>query len=140
MTNPFAGMALAVDRPSRLALLHPVTKLPLRDAEGGEAWIELLSWDSAASEAHRIERDDRARRLGRDLTAEEANQDMAAHLAALTTGWRLLTLAGAALDVPCSPEAARALYGDRVLKWVRVQVLEHLNNRGNWHAASATAS
>ena len=140
MTNPFAGMALAVDRPSRLKLLHPVTKLPLRDQEGGEAFIDLLSWDSAASQAHRIQRDDRVRRLGREMTAEESQQDTAEHIAALTVCWRLVALDGRPMEVDFSPEAARLLYGMRELAWARFQVVEHLNNRGNWQQASANGS
>lgn len=134
MPSPFAGMALAVDTPQRLHLIHPVTREPL------DAWLDLLSYDGQASQRHRAERDERVRRLRRELTAEEAADDLAGHVAALTAGWRLRTLDGGELDVPCTPENARLLYGDRALSWVRLQALEFLADRGNWKPPSAPTS
>ena len=58
--------------------------------------------------------------------------DGTALLAALTKGWSLVTLDGAPIDVPCTPENARELYGTPDLAFIRRQVDEFVADLGNY--------
>lgn len=141
MKSLFDTLALAVEKPSRMPILDPVTKLPLKDAETGEeAYIDLLSWDSPVAAQHRIERADRMRRLGRDLNAAEAEDDLRELLAKLTTGWLLVGLDGRRIPADCTFANAVALYGMHETRWIRLQVVDHLNNAGNWRPAGSSSS
>ena len=146
MPQPFAGLGLQIDKPGRCELLHPVTRLPLAiregapDAEGepvvGRAYIDVLSWHSKPAQAHRFLVQDRLRRERRDLTPEEEFDDMGEMLARMTVGWRLCDLHGNPIDVPCTFDMARELYNGLETRWLRNQVLEFVNNEGNFQLAS----
>lgn len=137
----FSGLALDVDKPGRLMLVNPVTRQPLRDGAGNEAWIDLYSSDSAA--ARTCMRAQSRRRLnvrGRvRLTPEELEADSVELLAALTVDWRLLSLDGEHLDVPCTPENARELYAEAAVAWIREQVDEFVGDRSNFSKASSAS-
>ena len=140
MTSKFAGLALAVDAPARMTILHPVTRQPLRDSAGEEAWIDLLSADSAAARAHdRATIDAQIRAAGRRRSSEQMDAELTEKLAKLTTGWRLLTLDGDALDVPFSIADARTLYALPELMWLRGQVAEFVADLGNFRPAASTS-
>lgn len=140
MSGKFAALELSVDNPSRMTIVHPTTRQPLRDAEGKPAYIELYSADSEIRRKH-----DRAvarRRLamrGRGkITPEELEAEAVELLAALTTGWHLLDLAGDVVDVAFTPENARELYAATKMTWLREQVDEYVGDRGNFSGASST--
>lgn len=139
MQSKFAGLEIAVDKPQRMTLHHPVTRQPLRDAKGAEAWIDLHSSDSKVARDHN--REVQRRRLnmrGRGrISPEEIEAEAADLLAALTTGWRLLTLEGGTLDVPFSTENARELYASPALAWIREQVDEFASDRANFPQPSS---
>lgn len=140
--NSFAGLELAVEKPQRMTLMHPVTGQPIRDGDGNEAWIDLYSADSKIARDHSnaIQRRRLAAARTRGATAvtpEQLDAEAVDLLAALTTGWRLLTLAGEPLDVPFSPQHARELYSSPALSWVRVQADEFAASRGNFAPASS---
>lgn len=141
MNSKFAGLEIAVDQPQRMTLVHPISRQPLRDADGETAWIEIYSNDSSAARKHN--REVQRRRLamrGRGrITPEEVEAEGIDLLAALTTNWRLLTLDGTPLDVPFSPEAARELYSAQALAWVREQVDEFCVDRANFPQPSSTS-
>lgn len=136
--SKFAGMALEVDKPSRMVIVHPVSRQPLRDAEGKEAFIELYSGDSEVARKHgRVVTQRRINMRGRGkLTAQELEAEHVELLAALTVGWYLVDLAGAAMNVEFSSENARDLYGLPALSWVREQVDDFTGDRGNFSKAS----
>lgn len=138
--SKFSGLALAVDKPQRMALLHPVTRQPLRDADGNEAYIDLWSGDSEV--ARKQERAITTRRLavrGRTkITAGEIEADAVDMLVALTAGWRLLDLDGRPIDVPYTSQNARELYQEPALAWLRAQVDEFCGDRANFSPASST--
>lgn len=139
MNSKFAGLAIEVDKPQRMPLVHPNTRQPLRTEDGEEAFIELYSADSEAARKHN--RSIQRRRLnmrGRGrITPEEVEAEGVELLAALTTGWRLVSLSGDPLDVPFTPENARELYGSASLAWIREQVDEFAADRGNFPAPSS---
>lgn len=142
MNSKFAGLELAVDKPQRLILLHPNTRQPLRDKDGGEAWIDLYSADSEVARRHNraIQRrllnvSARGQRIKR--TPEEIEAEGVDLLAALTTGWRLVSMSGDPLDVPFNQENARELYAAPSMAWIREQVDEFAADRGNFSEASS---
>ena len=134
MSSKFAGLALAVEAPSRLALVHPVTRQPLRNAETGEAaWIDLLSSSSGPGRAHDRGVSDRVIRMrGQRYTSEQAEADLVEKLSKLTQGWDLVALDGAPLGVEFSAANARELYALPELAWLREQVVEFINDLGNF--------
>lgn len=139
MNGKFAGLEIAVDKPGRLILSHPITRQPLRDPDGKEAWIELFSADSDIARKHQqaIQRRRLAQRGNRlRITPEELEAEAVDLLAALTAGWYLVSLNGEPLNVPFSVENARELYAVPAMTWVREQVDEFAADRGNYSGAS----
>jgi len=136
--SKFAALALEVEKPVRMTIVHPVSRQPLRDADGNEAYIDLFSGDSEPARKH--QRTAQRRRIamrGRGkITPEEIEADSVELLAALTAGWMLLALDGARLDVPFSIENARELYADPSVAWLRDQVDEFAAERANFSKAS----
>lgn len=142
MPGAFDDLKLPADRSARFYPLHPGTRrriFPAEGAEGAEGgeggeacWIELRGWHSAAGTEHRHKREERLRRIGRDLTPAEADGDMADMLAALTVAWRLVAPTGRALDVPCNFDTARELWADPDMLWLKGQALGFINNEGNF--------
>lgn len=131
--SKFSGLAVRGDQPSRMTIHHPGTGLPLRDADGLPAWIDLLSMDSkAAQQIQRAAQNRRLERRIRKLTAEDLAAEEIDLLAALTSKWRLLTLDGAAIDVECSAANAAELYALPELAWLREQVSGFVADRGNF--------
>jgi len=139
--SKFDALALAVDQPSRMTILHPATRQPLRNGTGEEAWIDLLSDDSQAAQAY----DDRIsdiriqnRQMGSILpTAAETRQMVIGRLAALTVGWHLVALDGSPLDVPFNAANVSELYAVPSMAWLREQVAVHISRRANFTPRSS---
>lgn len=140
--SKFAALALEVDRPSRMVIVHPVTRQPLRDAEGQEAYIELHSGDSEIARKHQraVTRRRLAMRGRGKIAAEELEAEAVELLAVLTAGWHLLDFNGGTIDVPFSPENARELYSANALSWIREQVDEFTADRANFSKAKSNSS
>jgi acyl-CoA reductase-like NAD-dependent aldehyde dehydrogenase len=140
--SKFAGLGVAVDAPARMTILHPTTGQPLRNAATGEAaWISLLSADSAAARQHQREAQNRRLRArARSITAETLEADGTELLAVLTRDWSLVTLEGAPIDVPCTVENARELYGTPDLAFIRRQVDEFVADLGNFPGKTTSPS
>jgi hypothetical protein len=131
--SKFAGLAVKADQASRMTIHHPATGLPLRDAAGEAAWIDLLSMDGkAAQQIQRAAQNRRLERRVRKLTAEDLAAEEIDLLAALTAKWRLLTLDGAPLEVDCTASNAAELYALPELAWLREQVSGFVADRGNF--------
>jgi hypothetical protein len=153
--SKFAGLGVAVDRPARMTILHPATGQPLV-ALGPDgkpamvpgpdgtlvpdvAWIDLISADSDAARAHeRVAQNKRLRSRARRLTAEDLEAEGVDLLAALTRAWRLVTLDGRPIEVPCSVDNARELYSAPELGFVRRQVNEFAADLGNFQATETS--
>lgn len=138
MASKFAGLGLAVDAPTRMTILHPITRQPLRDDEGNEAWIDLLAADSPQGRAHdRTVLDNQLRTGGRRLSSETMDAQVTEKLAKLTKGWRLLDLSGNPIDIECNQQNARELYAEEVLSWLRNEVLIFISDLGNFRRAAS---
>lgn len=139
MSSPFAGRGLAVDMPSRIPILNPATGNVMRavivkdDKETVyESYIEIFSTDSrkhgVIQSALSQKRQDR-----RGVpTQEEEEAENAEVLAALTTGWCIVTFDGDVLEVPCTLDNAKDLYTLPDWKWLRDQAARGAANRANF--------
>lgn len=138
----FSALALDVEKPGRMMIVHPVSRQPLRDKDGKESYIDLFSGDSDTARKHQraVTRRRLAMRGRGKLTPEELEAEAVELLAALTTGWYLLDFGGEVIDVPFSQENARELYGDNAVSWIREQVDEYTADRGNFSRALSTSS
>jgi hypothetical protein len=136
--SKFAGLALAVDQPARMTIYHPITRQPLRDHDGKECYVDLLSADSAAGRAHdRTTIDTQTRMGGRRMTMEQVDAALTEKLAKLTQGWKLASLDGDPIEVDCTPTVARELYAMPELSWLRAAVLEFVADLGNFRPAAS---
>lgn len=145
MSNPFAALAAVVDAPSRMELKAPGSDEVIRDAKGNPAYIDMLSPDSASALA--IDRANtrstrRKLRTGNaaDLDDEDFIEDQVDKLVAVTVGWYLVNPATKEpFDVPFSKEAARQLYADAGMGWVRRRAWAFHNNEANFMQRSPKA-
>lgn len=145
--SKFAALAVAVDRPARMTILHPTTGQPIYvlGANGKPtaefAWIDVYSTDSDIFRAHeRAASNRRMRSRARRLTAEDIEAETVETYVVLTAGWRLVGLNGVPSDVPFTPENARELYGANELAFIRRQVDAFSADLGNFPAAAATTT
>lgn len=136
----FEGMGLPIDKPKRMTIINPITRQPLRDAEGNEAYVDLYSADSPVLQAHNREVMRRRSGVRGKLTPEEQEANGTDALVALTVGWKLLNLDGSLIDLPFSPENARKLYEASAVRWLRDQVDDFAADRGNFAPPSSTTS
>jgi hypothetical protein len=135
--SKFSGLALAVEKPQRMTILHPVTKKPLKDAKGNEAYLDLFSSDSDLARKHdRTVVKNRLSGGGRKITPEEIEAATPDRLAALTAGWRLVDLTGLPIDVAFSHDNAKELFSDPAMTWLRESALIFTEDRGNFLPAS----
>jgi hypothetical protein len=138
--NRFSGLELEVDAPFRLILVHPVTRQPMRDAEGKTAYIDHYSADSEIARKHQraVQRRRLAMRGRMKITPEELEAEATEILAALTAGWYLVDLKGNMIDLPFSQDNARELYGNPAVGWLREQLDESTADRANFSLGSST--
>jgi hypothetical protein len=138
--SKFSGLELEVEAPFRLTLLHPVTRQPLRDTEGKEAYIDHYSADSEIARKHQraVQRRRLAMRGRLKITPEELEAEATEVLAALTAGWYLVDLKGNPIDLPFTQENARELYGNSAVGWLREQIDESAADRANFSKGSST--
>jgi hypothetical protein len=137
--SKFSGLSIGVDQPSKMLILHPVTRQPLRNKDTGEeSWIEVLSMGSKVGREHdRSVTDKQLKMRNRRLTADEFEGDMTEKLARLTKGWSLVTLEGDPIDVPFSVANARELYAMAELVWLREQVNDWASDLGNFQTGAS---
>jgi hypothetical protein len=138
--NKFSGLELEVEAPFRLVLLHPVTRQPLRDAEGKEAYIDHYSMDSEIARKHQraVQRRRLAMRGRLKITPEELEAETVDLLVALTVGWYLVDLKGNPIDLKFTQQDARDLYSDHTIPWLREQLDESAADRANFSRGPST--
>jgi hypothetical protein len=136
MTDLFADFAVPADLTGKCYITHPATKKRLRADDGSECYLELRGWHSSVAQEFRFEREERLRRLGREMTGEEAYEDLGDLCAQLTASWNLVTPTGKKLDIECSYENARKLFNSLDHRWMRQQAIDFLNNEANFLPSS----
>jgi hypothetical protein len=134
MTTNLDALALDVSIAVPVTLLHPKTRQPIRDENGVEASISIVSVDSP--EVQRVNKMALNKRLkvrGRvTMTADELDAERAETLVAATKAWHLVSLEGKVLEVPLTEQTARAVYTDPRFAWIRDQVSEALDDRATF--------
>ena len=142
MSTKFSGLGLAVDTPTRMTILHPVTRAPLAIAgvdPPEHAYIDLLSANSSTGRKHdRVVTDRLIKMRGRRPSAEEIDSDTTDKLAMLTKGWRLASLDGDELVIDCTFQNARELYNLPEAAWLREQIAEFVVDAGNLTKADSS--
>lgn len=139
----FSSLGIAVDDAARLYLTHPVTGQPLRGPDGDDAWIDLLSTDSAVARQHeRQVNDRRLQSRGRVQTGEQLEAERIDLLVKLTKDWNLLCFDGSPLlndgkPIEVTETTVRELYIEPVTSWITKQVAEFVGNIGNFAKASS---
>lgn len=136
-TNLFASLAARVDEGFKVRLINPATGKTIKDKDGKEAFIEVLSGDSAAAEAFDRERqkkanDAAAMSLLSGTQEDDEVPETVAKVAALTKSWHLVDLSGEVIDVPCTRENALMLYNGRETKWIYRQVMPQAGTIANF--------
>jgi hypothetical protein len=128
------ALAVDVSHAAKITLLNPKTRQPIRDADGKEAYIEVVSLDSP--EVQNVQKaaiNKRLKMRGRaTVTADEIEAERAETLVAATKGWYLVTLDGAPMGVAFDAPTARVLYTDARFAWIREQVNEALDDRATF--------
>ncbi len=128
------ALAIDVTQSVKVSLLNPKTRQPIRDADGNEAYIELVSLDSPEVLAvQKVAKNKRLKARGRvTMTADELDAELAETLIAATKSWNLISLDGKALNVELTPITARTVYTDARFAWIREQVSEALDDRATF--------
>lgn len=145
MTKPadkFGSMMLAVDKPARMFIKHPVTMKVIENSKGEKAYIDLYSADSEIAERHRLAwQQDRLERtiesrgkVKPDLAEEQKSETEL--LVALTADWHLIDPSGNDIELMFSPDAAREFYSARGVRYVREQAEAFIYERANFLPAS----
>lgn len=137
--SKFAALALATDTPRRMPIRHPSTGDVLKDADGNEAYIELVSLSS--KRANKVRAGIQQKRIEarvRKITVEDVEQETLAILSACVTGWHLVGLDGAVIGVPCSEADAQELFATEGMRWLAEQATAFAEAAGNFLPPSLT--
>lgn len=136
--SKFDGIGVDPEIPFRVLLIPPGRQTPLIDEDGQPAYIDVLSQDSAAAKRQqRANFDNRVRNRMTSVTAELLEREAVDELAAAAAGWHLVSLAGKALDVPCTSDNARDLFADPRHGWIYRLVTGARANEANFFVQSS---
>lgn len=142
LREQLAGLMVAVDPPSRMTVINPYSRMPLRSHDSeAVAYVDVLSETSQVGRAYQRDHTDQImQRRNRVAKAEDLEQWFADKAARLTAGWLLMTLDGQPLPIAFSTSNARDVYAMPEMVWLRDQVLEHAADLGNWRQTNSTDS
>ena len=138
--NTLDSMALNAETPTKVVLINPATDTPIRDKDGKDAYLMMMSADSKVAQDHRrkattkqLKKRDRTK-----TTAEEVEESNIELLAALTTGWYLVNFDGEPVEYEFSVGNARALYSRSDFTWIKEQADAGAGDRGNFMKAKSS--
>lgn len=142
LKEQLATMMVAADPPSRMTVINPYTRQPLRGVDKEtEAWVDVYSETSKPGRAFQRDQTDQIMmRRGRVQKAEDLEATLSDKAARLTAGWHLIGFDGQDLPIAFSVGNARDLYSMSEMAWLRDQVLEHAGDLGNWRQTNSTDS
>lgn len=135
--SKFGALAAAVSETFRVTIIDPATDQPLKDRDGKEAFIEVISFDSdkglAFDKSKRTSQVQRAMRGASRVAQDDPLDEMQAKLAHVTVSWHLVdpeTLEP--IDVPCNEQNALELYTANGMQWLYRQVFVGANETANF--------
>lgn len=137
--SKFGGLAANVTAPSRMTIIHPATGRPIVDEAGKEAYIDLMSQDSASARQRvKDKAAEQANRVGSPDEVADVVDEQIDMLAVLTAGWHLVDPATRKpIEFPfAGQESARELFSAPELQWLRRAAYVHVVNTGNFMQAS----
>ncbi len=128
------ALAIDVNQTVKMPINDPRTRQPMRDTDGNEAYIELVSLDSPEVMAvQKAAINKRLKARGRaTVTADEVEAERAETFIAATKGWYLVARDGKPMNVDFTPATARIGYTDPRFSWIREQVSEALDDRATF--------
>jgi len=127
--SKFAGLAANVADSFKVVLISPETDLPIKDGDGKEAYIEVMSQDSDVARAFNLDQNKAINRKvfggrGQELAETDDLAVSIARMAKLTRSWYLVDPStGSLIDVPYSEADAVALYTAPETHWIYRQAL-----------------
>jgi hypothetical protein len=130
-----SSLGLDVAAPVNVTILNPKTRQPIRDTEGKEAFITLVSPDHPdVQKVQKAAINKRLKARGRapNLTADELEAERAETLVAATKGWYLVNFDGSPINVPFNESVAREVYTKPEFSWLREQVSEAFDDRATF--------
>lgn len=136
------ALGIDTDETTDVPLLNPATGEPVVDRNGTPSWIRVTGLDSPQYKAHEramLNRRLKQRNPKATMTAEQISEERLAMLSACTVQWHLVTLDGAVIDVPCTPENARKLYANPKCGWITRQVDRAIGDDAVFMKNSSTA-
>jgi len=146
MPSKFAALAADVSQSFKVEIIDQITDLPIVDKDGNKAFIEVLSTDSDAGRAFDKDQRSAYRRKAmksRNGIAEPNDpfEENVAKCAALTKTWHLVDpFTREVIDVPCTVDNAKELYGEAGMNWLFVQVWVAANDAANFMNRSSRTS
>lgn len=140
--SKFAAMGVPVDKFARMTILHPYTNEPMVDQEGKPAFIDVYSGDSDRARSYNRKTSQRKLDMRGRAVVSAASIESEGYglLAELSVAWHLVDLNGDAIDVPFTTQAARELYAEPSMTWLKEQVDAFAAARGNFSKPSANPS
>lgn len=148
MTLANLNLSEAANAGFRLVIVHPVERTPLKGADDGPVYIDLFGRDAACVVAkQREQRNKLVEEASKKLPFSAAAQDLrdAELLAVATHGWGNIPKAwltpGGTDETPVEFTEGNAvmLYTNAGVAWLREQVVEAFDARGNVLRSSAKA-
>lgn len=145
--NPFGALAVDVASTTRMPIILPGEIDPLSDADGKEAYLEFLPWDSEPGRNLDRKRNVEAVRKGfrqksraelrKEAEGEDPVADQVERLVALCVGWHLVGPDRQVLAVPFSEANARKLFESPATAWLRRQAWSYVTNEANFMKSSS---
>src|SRR5262245_40510316 len=144
--NKFGNLAATSASAFRVVIIDAVSEKPIKDKDGNHAWIDVLPSDGEAGRA--FDKEERAARFrmarkGRKGATDDVAQleRNVAKLSVLTKSWHLVDpVTNEVIDVPCTEENAKELYGSEGMNWLFVQAWVAANDAANFMKRSAKIS
>lgn len=128
----------SANKGARMTVMHPITRKPVVDDEGREAYLILAGADSdRAAEVDRQQTERRVERRSLIITGAEINEERLEKLVGCTVEVVNMALNGRPIDV-ARPSSVRAMY-DR-LKWLRDDAERFIMDRGNFLPTASSSS
>lgn len=141
--SKFGSLAANVGDTHKVTLIDPATDMPIKDGEGKEAFVEVLSSDSEIGrQFDKLRRRAQSQRAMRGAAITDDGLEEQQHkLAKLTKSWHLVDPATRdPLQIACNEENAKELYTDGGMQWLYRQVWLGANETANFIKRSASKS